>query len=114
VRQPPQDSKPDAPIDGKWPVQRHIDVGYFNEADPVANREKRYGMEFDQELIFFRVDSLNHDAVKAILSSGHKAIVNMEFLGDSSTLQPIIDGVYDEQVTAFATYAAEDGRYVVH
>jgi hypothetical protein len=112
VRTPPQDSKPDFPIDGKWPVQRKIAVGYFNEADPVANREQDYQMQFDHELIFFRVDALNHDAVKDVLSSGHNAIVNLEFLGDSSTLQPIIDGVYDEQVTAFAQYAADDGRYV--
>jgi hypothetical protein len=114
VRSPPQDSKPDVPIDGKWPVQREIAVGYFNEAEPVAIREQEYQMQFDHELIFFRVDALNHDAVKDVLSSGHNAIVNLEFLGDSSTLQPIIDGVYDEQVTAFAQYAADDGRCVAH
>jgi hypothetical protein len=65
------------PIDVQYPVERHIGVGYFDDAIPIATREQEYGIKFDYQLIFQSIDKLDHSIVAGILDNGHTPILNM-------------------------------------
>jgi hypothetical protein len=67
----------DTRVDGQYPVERYIGVGYFDDAIPIATREQNYGIKFDYQLIFQTIERLDHGIVAGILDSGHIPILNM-------------------------------------
>mmetsp|Transcript_19226 Transcript_19226/g.27035 ORF Transcript_19226/g.27035 Transcript_19226/m.27035 type:complete len:457 (-) Transcript_19226:69-1439(-) len=94
-------------------VKRDVEMGIFTSSPTPQQREDELGIDlWDYRLIFMKIYELQFYKIQDVFNQGYTPILNMEFLSssDAPVLQKIIDGVYDDQLTDFATECRDYGK----